>query len=205
MSSLLDVGCGQGVLGRAVDPEVKYVGVDVSKSLITYAQEMDDSESHTYVVGDGENLRQEELFTHISCVLALQNMQKQDRVISNMSSLLEPNGRMVLVLNHPAFRIPRQSGWGEHPNKIQYRYINRYLEPLEIPITMHPGQEKSGLTWSYHVPISYYAQALASAGFVIELIEEWTSDKQSEGKAAKMENRARAEIPLFMALVAVKR
>ncbi len=112
---------------------------------------------------------------------------------------------MVLVLNHPAFRIPRQSGWGEHTNKIQYRYINRYLTPLEIPITMHPGQSQSAMTWSYHVPISFYAQALASAGLVIETIEEWTSDKQSEGKAARMENRARAEIPLFMAIVAVRR
>ena len=204
-SSLLDVGCGQGVLGRAVDSEMKYVGVDISKSLIAYAKELDEGVEHSYVVGNGENLRQEELFTHVSCVLALQNMQRQDRVISNMAASLEQNGRLVIVLNHPAFRIPRQSGWGEHPNKIQYRYVNRYLEPLEIPITMHPSQEKSGLTWSYHVPISYYSQALASAGLVIELIEEWTSDKQSEGRAAKMENRARAEIPLFMAIVAVKR
>jgi len=37
---------------------------------------------------------------------------------------------------------------------------------------------------------------------VIEKIEEWASDKDSVGKAAKMENRARAEIPLFMAIQA---
>jgi hypothetical protein len=35
-------------------------------------------------------------------------------------------------------------------------------------------------------------------------MEEWTSDKVSVGKAAKGENRARAEFPLFMAIRAVK-
>jgi hypothetical protein len=45
---------------------------------------------------------------------------------------------------------------------------------------------------------------LRNAGFVITRIEEWTSDKESEGKAAKQENRARAEFPLFMAIQALK-
>jgi hypothetical protein len=45
---------------------------------------------------------------------------------------------------------------------------------------------------------------LKDAGFVIDTIEEWTSDKESEGRAGKMENRSRAEIPLFMAIKAIK-
>jgi hypothetical protein len=35
-------------------------------------------------------------------------------------------------------------------------------------------------------------------------LEEWTSDKVSIGKAAKGENRARAEFPLFLVIKAVK-
>jgi hypothetical protein len=45
---------------------------------------------------------------------------------------------------------------------------------------------------------------LKDAGFVIEEIEEWTSDKESEGRAGRMENRSRNEIPLFMAIGAIK-
>jgi hypothetical protein len=45
---------------------------------------------------------------------------------------------------------------------------------------------------------------LNKAGFMIAKIEEWTSDKESEGKTAKQENRARAEFPLFMAIQAQK-
>jgi hypothetical protein len=33
-------------------------------------------------------------------------------------------------------------------------------------------------------------------------MEEWISDKQSSGKFAKMENRSREEIPLFLLLQA---
>jgi hypothetical protein len=42
-------------------------------------------------------------------------------------------------------------------------------------------------------------------GFAIEKIEEWTSEKQSEGKMARAENRARDEFPMFMAILAVKK
>lgn len=115
------------------------------------------------------------------------------------------NGYLLIVLNHPAFRISRQSSWGIDPNsKIQYRRIDRYMTPINIPITAHPGEKHSEFTWSYHLPLWEYSRMLKDNGFAIELIEEWTSDKESVGKASKMENRSRAEIPLFMAILAQK-
>lgn len=80
------------------------------------------------------------------------------------------------------------------------------MSPLKIPITMHPGQQQSALTWSFHHPISFYSQILFDHGFMIEKLEEWTSDKQSVGgKTATMENRGRSEFPLFMAIKAIKK
>lgn len=79
------------------------------------------------------------------------------------------------------------------------------MSPMTIPINMNPSDKSSEVTMSYHYPISAYSKMLNAAGFAIELIEEWTSDKESEGRAAKMENRSRAEIPLFMAILAVKK
>ena len=70
---------------------------------------------------------------------------------------------------------------------------------------MNPGQKTSSSTWSFHQPISYYVSCLVSHGFVIDALEEWASDKESQaGKTSKMENHARAEIPLFMAIRAKK-
>jgi len=113
------------------------------------------------------------------------------------------------VLNHPAFRIPRQSGWGiNEKTKQQYRWVNRYSTPLKIPIDMNPGQKNqksSGqTTWSFHRSLQDYVSMLVKAGFVITGLEEWSSDKESEGKAARMENRARQEFPLFLTLIASK-
>jgi hypothetical protein len=109
-------------------------------------------------------------------------------------------------MNHPCFRVPRQSSWGvDEQKKLQYRRIDRYMEPLKIPIQTHPGQgDKSPQTWSFHHPLSTYVEGLSKSGFVIEKIEEWLSDKLSTGGKAKMENRSRLEFPLFLTIYAVR-
>ena len=80
-----------------------------------------------------------------------------------------------------------------------------YMSAHKIPITTHPGKgEGEGLTYSFHHPLSSYVEWLSKAGFMIEKIEEWCSDKMSTGKAARWENRARNEFPMFMLVVCRK-
>lgn len=205
-SKLLDLGCGSGVLGRAISKEVTYIGIDVAPSLIEQAAREDHGALHTYMVADvSRPLQIETDFTHAALILSLQNMKDPFSVFQNAAAHLVPGGIMVMVLNHPCFRIPRQSSWGiDEINKLQYRRINRYLSPLEIPITMHPGKQNSTVTWSYHFPLSDYAAMLKTNGFVIDTIEEWASDRKSAGSSAKMENRTRREIPLFLAIRTIK-
>jgi hypothetical protein len=69
---------------------------------------------------------------------------------------------------------------------------------MEIPINMNPSDRNSPITMSYHYPVSGYSRMLKDIGFAIDLIKEWTSDKESVGRAGKMQNCSRAEIPLFM-------
>lgn len=205
-SALLDLGCGSGVLGRAIPKDVRYLGLDMSPSLIEDAKNQDRAPSHHYDVADvTKPLPVPKNFTHAALILSLQNMKDPFKAIGNAASHLLPNGIVVIVLNHPCFRIPRQSSWGiDEKNKLQYRRINRYLSPLEIPVTMHPGHKNSTVTWSYHYPLSVYASMLKTNGFLIETLDEWSSDKKSHGSSAKMENRTRAEIPLFLAIKALK-
>lgn len=80
------------------------------------------------------------------------------------------------------------------------------MSELEIPIATNPGKfENSETTWSFHSPLSKYSEVLFKNGFVIEKIEEWISNKKSTGPMAKMEDKARAEIPMFMAILATKK
>lgn len=207
-SSLLDLGCGTGILGRHVMPELEYHGFDIAPSFIKEAKHQDKHPAHCYDVADVTkpfNLKDKQ-FSHAAIVLALQNMENPVGAFKNASKHLKNNGKLFIVMNHPCFRIPRQSSWGiDEQKKIQYRRIDRYYTPMPIPIQAHPSKgDSSAATISFHYPISHYIKWLKEAGFVVSDMEEWCSDKSSTGAAAKMENRSRDEFPLFLAVVATK-
>ena len=200
--SLLDLGCGQGILARSIPQGVKYVGVDASSSLIQSAKL---KSKHPFYVSDITKPLAilEKDFSHAAMILVTQNLENPAAAFQNTATHLQPGGKLLIVMNHPCFRIPRQSSWGiDEPKKLQYRRIDLYMSPLKIPIQTHPGKhEKSSTTFSFHHPLSYYIQNLSSAGFHIETIEEWISDKKSTGPKASMENRSRKEFPLFLAIL----
>lgn len=203
---LLDLACGNGILARSIPKGVEYLGIDLSESLVSSAKKMDSNINHKYTSGDVTHpINVGADFNKAAIILSLQNIKKPHLAIDNTSKHLVSGGVFVMVLNHPAFRIPRQSSWGiENQRQIQYRRVDKYMSRMVIPINTNPSDRNSPITWSYHFPISEYSKMLKNCGFVITEIDEWTSDKESEGRAAKMENRGRSEIPLFMAIVAKK-
>ena len=206
--SLLDLACGQGILERNMNEKIEYVGIDLASSLIREANDKKINPKHKFIIADvsKELPISKTDFDNGAIILALQNIKKAFGVIRNFTKHLKKNGKLVIVLNHPIFRIPRHSSWGEDTtgNKIQYRRIDDYMTPQEIPIVANPGKIKSEETFSYHYPLSAYSEMLFDNGFVIEKIEEWISDKISTGSNAKVEDRARKEFPLFMAIIAIK-
>ena len=206
INSVLDLACGQGIFERQLDQNKEYVGIDISRSLINEASNKSINKRHQFLVSDVSKdlpLKKDD-FDLVTIILALQNIKNINGVIKNASKHLKKGGKFLIILNHPIFRIPRQSAWGvDSQNKIQYRRIERYMSNLEIPISTNPGKfQKSEITWSFHNPLSKYSQLLFENGFLIEKIEEWVSEKKSTGPMAKMEDRARNEIPMFMAIVA---
>ena len=122
--------------------------------------------------------------------------------MKELARVLKKGGRAVLVINHPAFRIPRQTSWGwDESKKMQYRRVDGYMSDAKIPIEMHPGMKDSSITWSFHHPLSVYVEAIGRAGLAVDGMQEWVSPKTSTfGPKAKAENRTRAEIPLFLAM-----
>lgn len=205
---LLDLACGQGVLSRHLPPSVSYLGIDLAASLIQAAKKLNRNPLHQFLHADVTQPIPglSKTFTHGSIILALQNIEFPLQVLKNASRCLVDGAPFIIVLNHPCFRIPRQSSWKiAEDNKIQFRRIDRYMSSMKIPIQTHPGQGKdSAQTWSFHHPLSQYTHWLKEAGFLIESIDEWCSNKTSQGKSAKMENRSRSEIPLFMSILSRK-
>ena len=206
--SLLDLACGQGILSRHIPKEITYLGVDASTSLIQSAKRLTKNKLHQFQVADlTKNIKFAKTdFDACTIILALQNIPGPLAVMKTASSHLKKEGLFILILNHPCFRIPRQTSWEvDELKKMQDRRVDRYMSSLTIPIQAHPSQgEKSVNTWTYHHNLSDYTKMLKEAGFVIESLDEWCSDKQSTGGKAKMENRSREEIPMFLAIIAKK-
>lgn len=207
-SSVLDLACGEGIFERYLPGNISYLGIDNSPSFIKSASVKKSSERHKFMVADITRplINVHGKFSHAVIILAIQNLKYPYLAIRNASHLLCPAGKLLIVLNHPCFRIPRLTSWEtDTANKIQFRRINRYMTPQSIPISVHPSKGKiSPRLWSFHYPLSSYSDFLHQNGFFIVKMEEWTSDKKSVGKASRMENLARSEIPLFLAVLAEK-
>lgn len=212
---LLDVACGQGILCRRLAAlGVNTTGVDASAQLIAAARARASESKEkgagdtAFHVGDAKELDKLALsnMDAAACIMALGNIDSLEPVFKGIASALKPGGALTFVVAHPSFRAPGQTSWGwdEHAGK-QYRRVEGYLSPGQKAIQMHPGKDSSIVTWTFHRPLQAYAKSLADAGFVIDRIEEWSGKRVStSGPRAMEENRIRREIPLFLAVRAVK-
>jgi ubiquinone/menaquinone biosynthesis C-methylase UbiE len=205
----VDVACGQGVLCRILhDRGVNVTGIDAAAELIRAARERGPA-GIDYRVGDARALDALPAggFDAASCVLAIQNIHPVQPVFAGAARLLKAGGRLVLVMMHPCFRGPKETSWGwDEQRKVQYRRVDRYLLPRKTPIVTHPGKDPGQYTWTFHKPIETYVKSLRNAGLLVDAIEEWPSHKTSTGSGPRpaAENAARKEIPMFMAVRAVK-
>ncbi len=207
--SYIDIACGEGSFVRAVaNTGASVLGFDISSTLIKQA-EAKKIKGATFRVANATDFARyydPGSFDGASCNLAVQNIDDFAAVFRDAGKVLKPGAPFVIVINHPMFRIPRQTGWGwDEKRALQYRRVDSYLTPNEIPIVANPGEgTRSKVTYSYHRPLEVYVKALTQAGFVIDALEEWISHRNSDsGPKAKAENRARQEIPMFLALRAL--
>ena len=211
--TILDLACGQGFFSRAfAEKGANVVGADIAPELIEKAGNKDSLGTKTvFVVTPSHDLSMIEKGTidKIVIVLALQNIEKIKETMEECTRVLKKGGALFIVLNHPAFRVPKRSSWGfDEDSNVQYRRIDAYLSESKNAIDMNPGAsaigKKSETTVSFHRPLQVYFKHLTKAGFAVTRLEEWNSHKKSEkGKRSEAEDRSRKEIPLFLCLEAV--
>jgi ubiquinone/menaquinone biosynthesis C-methylase UbiE len=204
---VLDIACGQGVLCRLLAAHgIHAVGIDSSRSLIAAAKKHG-GDHIDYHVGDARDLSilTENSFDAAACVLAIQNIHPIQGVFEHVARILKSSGRLVIAMMHPCFR-GGETAWGwDEQQKIQYRRVDAYLTPRKTPIVAHPGKQPDVYTWTFHKPIEAYVKALARNGLAIDAMEEWPSHKSStSGPRAAAENKARQEIPMFLAIRAIR-
>jgi len=221
---ILDLACGQGFFSfEFAKSGAEVVGVDIASELIKIAslQATSSKLEAVFKVAPADKLDfiQSGTIDKIAIVLAIQNIENLDGVFKECARVLKSGGlgspklssdsvggKLFLVMNHPAFRIPKQSSWAwDETQKNQYRRIDGYMSESREKIDMHPGVKVKDYTVSFHRPLQVYFKALAKHGLAVSRLEEWVSNRKSEpGPRAVAENAIRKEIPLFLALEVVK-
>lgn len=208
---VLDIACGQGFFSRALDEVgAEVTGADIAKELIGLAK-LHSPKTISFEVAPADELAfvKDSSFDKALIVLALQNIENLHGAVREAYRALKPGGSFFIVLNHPAFRIPKNSSWQWDDEKnVQYRRIDSYMSDMRNRIEMNPGAMKEGdkkFTVSFHRPLQVYFKALTKAGFLVGRLEEWVSHKKSKaGPRSAEEDRIRKEIPLFLMIEARK-
>jgi SAM-dependent methyltransferase len=214
-----DVACGQGVLARKLAAMgARVTGVDAARELIEAAQRRNaaDKLSIEYVTADATKLLAENgelvepleagAFDAVTIVLAIQNITPLSPVWQACRRMLKAQGKLVVVMMHPCFRIPKRSDWWwDEKTQTQPRVVRQYLTSAPIPIETHPGKAAHGkgspTTTHFHRPLQAYINTLGSAGLLVDHVEEWASHKTSQtGPRKAALDAARKEIPMFLAV-----
>ena len=128
---LLDLGAGQGVLAPyIVEQKVNYTGIELSPRLVRMARKRH-GRVGTFIRADvrrlqfGRRITAESFHTAVF-LLSLQDMDPLEDALRSAAWALMPGGRLVMLLTHPCFRIPRQSGWGwDNKRKLRFRRVDR--------------------------------------------------------------------------------
>lgn len=205
---LLDVACGQGFFAEEFGKVgAKVTACDVSPELLAIAKKrsgggVDYQEAPANKLAfakDGE-------YDLATFVMAIQNIQDVPGAVGEISRVLRRGGRLFVVMNHPAFRIPKKSSWVfDQENHIQYRRLDAYMSESSEKIDMTPGGAKKVFTKSFHRPLQYYFKVFAKNGLAVTRLEEWISNKKSEiGPRQEAEDISRKEFPLFLSLTLEK-
>lgn len=201
--SLIDIGCGHGVLARPVlKTGASYTGVDFSPKLVQAARDAN-PRSARFLHGDARRLLElpglEPESQDIAVfMLSIQDMDPLSEILEQATSLLKPGGRLVIFMLHPAFRVPRGSGWGVDENrKLRYRRIDHYLNELAVPMKAFSeagNAGRRGSTWSFHRPLSAYFDGMFLGGLKVDAFEEQPDPLEKQAST----------IPMFMAIRGVK-
>ena len=170
MKTVLDVGCGDGQIGRALSANgAAVVGVDPTWGQISVAAER--GKGPLYACASASNLP----VANASCdavlaCLVFEHIDDVDSAIAEISRVLKPGGVFAFFLNHPLLQTPG-SGWiddhfVEPPE--QYWRIGAYL----VETASVEEVEKDVFIRFVHRPLSRYINALSEHSLVLEQMIE---------------------------------
>lgn len=168
--TVLDVGCGEGQIARALSAQGSQVtGVDPTARNIEVALER--GGGPRYLIGDATRLEfVDSSFDAVVACLVFEHIEDVDHAIAEVARVLKPGGQFSFFLNHPLLQTPG-SGWiDDHiiDPPEQYWRIGPYLVETESIEEV----EKGVFIRFLHRPLSRYVNSLIAHGLRIERMLE---------------------------------
>ena len=167
---ILDVGCGDGQIARALAAQGSTVlGIDPTQLHIDIAKER--GGGPTYLLGSALSLPVADSSQDavVAC-LVFEHIDDVDTALSEVARVLKPGGQFSFFLNHPLLQTPG-SGWiDDHiiDPPEQYWRIGPYLVETESIEEV----EKDVYIRFLHRPLSRYINSLIAHGLHIERMLE---------------------------------
>ena len=189
----LDVGCGEGRVGRDLQKAGHTViGVDWSATMCKAATTHSETPTRA-VVGDVARLPIAD--ASVDCAIAFMSLHDIDNMpgaIAEIARVLQDGKQLALAIVHPMYSNGRFSAPGT-PD-CDFVITRSYFTP-ELCVSQD-GQDGTKMTFfREHRPLEDYAKALKVADFVIEQLHEVTeADKDNP----------RHRIPMFLDILATR-
>jgi SAM-dependent methyltransferase len=193
-TSVLDIGCGVGILTRELAAISKHVtGVDSSAKCIQIARDLNIRTLNAeFLHSSVERFTQEidrPFFTLAVANMFLMTVPDLEAGLTAVRKLLAPHGRLVLTITHPCF-------WPLYWNYMSEEWFD-YSKEIAIESAFRISLETyNGLVSThFHRPLERYFHCLRATGFDLETIMELNPTKDVEARYPK-----RWEFPRFLAM-----
>lgn len=169
--SVLDIGCGTGVLAHILAKYVsRVVGIDSSANSIQIAREYTKEDENAVVECVGiENyvVSHSDKFDLAVANMTLQTVESLELALKKISNSLKEKGVLIFSIPHPCFWTRIRQDISES----EYAYTTPSSHLIPFTISKDPDPLPCPVPY-FHRPLEVYSSALYEAGFVIERIRE---------------------------------
>jgi SAM-dependent methyltransferase len=169
---VVDIGCGEGQVARAVAAATgcRVIGVDPSGEQLANGVAAADPElSITYVRAAGEQLPLATGSVDAAfCCLVIEHVADADALLAEAARVLVPGGTFLLVVNHPVFQGPGSGFVDDQILDERYWRVGPYLVEQWDVEEVDPHVS---LAFN-HRPLSRYVNPLGARDLVLVHLEE---------------------------------